>query len=128
VVVGSVDHADGEGIRIYVTDSGPGIDPADLPRLFAAFEQLDQSVTRQFGGLGLGLAISKGLVELHGGTIVATSGGSGAGATFSVTLPARAGTPAGTGGAAIAQSVLPPAALPVGRLRILLVEDHPETA
>ena len=58
-----------------VNDNGIGIDPEALPRLFNAFEQAERSISRQFGGLGLGLAISKALVEMHGGTIEAHSEG-----------------------------------------------------
>ena len=58
-----------DGLRIRVSDTGIGIPPEALPRLFHAFEQGDRAITRQFGGLGLGLAISKALVDAHGGTI-----------------------------------------------------------
>ena len=94
-----------------------------LPRLFNAFEQAERSISQQFGGLGLGLAISKAMTEMHGGRIEAHSKGRGKGATFSVTLPLIAITgqpPAGT-----------PATLQnraVGSLRVLLVEDHGVTA
>src|SRR5439155_17538967 len=77
-------------LRIDVTDTGIGIEPEVLPKIFDAFEQGDESVSRQFGGLGLGLAISKALVEMHGGKLSAFSGGKGQGATFSVELPAIA--------------------------------------
>ncbi|MGE5609704.1 MAG: ATP-binding protein [Bacillota bacterium] len=104
-----------------VNDSGIGIDPEMLPRLFDPFEQAERSITRQFGGLGLGLTISKALVELHGGTIEAHSEGKGQGAVFRVRLPL------------IAPAVVPeqfPASAPprVRPLRILLVEDHGDTA
>ncbi|HXE55623.1 MAG TPA: PAS domain-containing protein, partial [Tepidisphaeraceae bacterium] len=72
---------------LEVADSGVGIDPAAMGRLFNAFEQGEQKVTRQFGGLGLGLAISKALVDLHGGTILVHSDGKGCGATFTLGLP-----------------------------------------
>lgn len=76
-------------VAITVADSGEGI-PADfLPYVFDRFRQADQAKTRKHGGLGLGLAIVKDLVELHGGTIVAHSGGAGKGATFEVRLPVR---------------------------------------
>jgi signal transduction histidine kinase len=74
-------------MAIEVADTGIGIEPEALCRIFDAFEQGDQSVTRRHGGLGLGLAIAKQLVELHGGSIRATSGGEGLGSTFSVELP-----------------------------------------
>jgi signal transduction histidine kinase len=60
-----------------------------VPRLFSRFEQADRSTTRTFDGLGLGLAIVRHLVELHGGTVSAASDGPGLGATFTVTMPAR---------------------------------------
>ena len=69
-----------------MTDNGVGIEPEFLEKIFAAFEQLEMRPE----GLGLGLAISKAIVEMHGGSIRAQSEGSGKGATFSVTLPATA--------------------------------------
>ena len=75
------------GVRIRVEDDGAGIDPAFLPHVFERFRQADGSVSRQHGGLGLGLAIVRHLVELHGGTVLATSPGVGRGSTFVVELP-----------------------------------------
>ena len=72
---------------VEVNDSGIGMEPEALTRVFNAFEQEERSITRQFGGLGLGLAISKALVEMHGGTIKAQSEGRDRGATFRVRLP-----------------------------------------
>jgi PAS domain S-box-containing protein len=72
---------------LTVTDSGKGIQPDFLPYVFEHFRQADSTTTRKFGGLGLGLAIARHLVELHGGTIRADSRGEGQGATFTVTLP-----------------------------------------
>ena len=127
-------HAGCVGIRCWsgdqrvvveVCDSGMGIESEALVRVFNAFEQAERSVTRQFGGLGLGLAISKALVEMHGGTISAASEGRGKGATFRVELPLTA--PARDG-----QPETPSPALGpehgVRGLRILLVEDHGVTA
>ncbi len=74
-------------IQIQVSDTGQGIDPSFLPYVFDRFRQGDSSVTRSFGGLGLGMAIVRHLVELHGGTVKAESSGIGQGATFTVTLP-----------------------------------------
>ncbi len=113
-------------VCIEVGDSGEGIDPEVLPRLFSAFEQGGVRTTRQFGGLGLGLTISKTLVEMHGGTLSAGSEGKGKGATFTVTLPAIRGP-------LPAKSELPPPLAagrqtPTHRRRILLVEDHADTA
>jgi len=75
------------GYVLTVQDSGPGIEPKFLPHVFDAFRQADASATREHGGLGLGMAIAKQLVEAHGGTIHARSGGSDPGATFEVFLP-----------------------------------------
>jgi PAS domain S-box-containing protein len=107
--------------QFEVTDNGIGIEPERLASLFTPFEQADPSVTRQFGGLGLGLAISKHLVSLHDGTIEAESRGRSFGATFKVTLdaiPEGVGK-TGTDSRALKDSVKP--------LRILLVEDHRDT-
>src|SRR5262245_38821132 len=91
-------------IRITVSDTGKGIAPDFLPCVFDRFSQADASSARRYGGLGLGLALVKYLVELHGGTIEAASAGEGQGSTFTVTLPVRAvATPIGeTVGAPVA--------------------------
>lgn len=75
--------------QITVKDTGKGIDPSFLPYVFDSFRQGDSSITRRHGGLGLGLAIVRHLVELHGGTVSAASSGEGQGATFTVLLPYR---------------------------------------
>jgi len=80
----------GANTVLTVSDTGIGIPETFLPRVFDRFSQNDASTTRSFGGLGLGLAISKQLVELHGGTIRASSPGEGRGATFFVELPLAA--------------------------------------
>jgi signal transduction histidine kinase/ActR/RegA family two-component response regulator len=88
-------------IRITVSDTGKGINPDFLPYVFDRFQQADASSARRYGGLGLGLALVKYLVELHGGTVEAASAGEGRGATFKVTLPVRAvATPLGEAGGA----------------------------
>jgi CheY-like chemotaxis protein len=74
-------------VEITVSDTGRGIDPEFLPLVFERFRQADPSFSREHGGLGLGLAIARQLVELHGGTISAASDGIGRGATFTVMLP-----------------------------------------
>jgi CheY-like chemotaxis protein len=84
-----VDHL-GTDLRIAVSDNGRGIAPAFIPHIFDRFSQADSTVTRAHGGLGLGMAIVRHLVELHGGTVQAESEGDNHGATFTVTLPIRA--------------------------------------
>jgi PAS domain S-box-containing protein len=81
-------------VEICVSDSGQGIEPEFLPHVFDRFRQADGTSTRRHGGLGLGLAIVRHLVELHGGTVQAESAGAGKGATFTVSLPVRAVQPA----------------------------------
>ena len=77
-------------LRFVVTDTGAGIPPQHLPYIFDRFRQADSSTTRKHGGLGLGLAITRHIVELHGGSISAESPGPGLGTTITVTLPIRA--------------------------------------
>ena len=81
-------------VQVSVTDSGQGIDPEQLPFVFNRFWQADAAPTRATGGLGLGLAIVRHLVEAHGGTVAAHSEGIGKGATFTVSLPLSAAVPA----------------------------------
>jgi PAS domain S-box-containing protein len=81
-----VNRADSQ-IEIIVSDTGQGIRPEFLPHVFDRFRQAESSTTRKHGGLGLGLAIVRHLVELHGGTVTASSAGQGQGATFSVRFP-----------------------------------------
>jgi len=80
------DEAHGRA-AVAITDTGIGIAPEMLPRLFAPMSQADRSLDRARGGLGLGLAVSKGLIELHGGQVEAASDGPGRGATFTIRLP-----------------------------------------
>ncbi len=77
-------------VQIRVSDTGAGIDPGFLPYVFERFRQADSSSTRSHGGLGLGLAIVRHLVELHGGTVSVESLGIGQGSTFSITVPMKA--------------------------------------
>jgi two-component system CheB/CheR fusion protein len=110
---------------VEVRDSGIGMDPWMLPRIFDAFEQGDERITRQFGGLGLGLAISKALVSLHNGTISAQSAGTGHGSVFTIDLPAPAPAAAPSNASAQQSSNGDGAA---AKLRLLIVEDHADTA
>jgi PAS domain S-box-containing protein len=81
---------DGDGVLLSVRDTGQGIDPELLPRIFDPFVQEPQALDRARGGLGLGLAVVKRLVELHGGTVRAESMGAGRGSTFTMRVPASA--------------------------------------
>jgi len=86
-VEASIERSGSAHARILVTDTGQGIRPDFLPYLFDRFRQADSTTTRSHGGLGLGLAIVRHLVELHGGSVKAESAGEGLGSTFSITLP-----------------------------------------
>jgi len=122
------DEASGE-IFAEVSDQGIGIDPQRLPHVFDAFEQGQRSITRQYGGLGLGLAITKAIVELHGGRIEAHSDGPGQGATFGLRLPVGAAHLPAQGSERSARGPARPSSDSQEHpLRILLVEDHPDTA
>jgi PAS domain S-box-containing protein len=83
----TMDRTNGQQLRFTVADNGKGIEADLLPRVFERFTQGDATRSRQHGGLGLGLAIAKQLIELQGGSISAASGGPGLGAVFTVTLP-----------------------------------------
>ncbi len=123
ITVRSENDAEGT-FRLEVSDTGIGFDPAITDKIFQAFEQGDRRITRQFGGLGLGLAISKSIIALHGGSLGAHSDGPYRGATFTVELPVS--TDVGTTGQA---TVLTPPGVDgdAQQLRILIVEDHPDT-
>jgi nitrogen-specific signal transduction histidine kinase/CheY-like chemotaxis protein len=119
----STRNNDAHQIVIEINDNGIGIAPELVPKIFDAFEQGGQMVTSRYGGLGLGLAISKRVVDLHGGTIVARSGGPGKGATFVVTLNAME-TSLLEGPVLFLESE-PTVAR---HIQILFVEDHEDTA
>ena len=115
-------------IVFEISDTGVGLGAEALERIFLPFEQVKISDEHRFSGLGLGLAISKTITELHGGTIRAESGGAGRGATFVVELPVTAPSLGGADSAS-ASSSAEKGATParVAALRILLVEDHQAT-
>lgn len=106
---------------LSVRDTGIGMESELVARLFTPFAQAKQDLARSHGGLGLGLALVKGLAELHGGTVEAESAGAGQGATFTVRLPRVEEPAAVTGG----RPTGPGAAR---RLRVLIVEDNPDAA
>ena len=122
----------GANVEIVVSDNGQGIAPEVLPHVFERFQQADSSTTRAYTGLGLGLAIVRHLVELHGGTVEAASEGLGRGATFRIRLPAVL-TPLRTDPAAAAGEAADPTARArlagndLDGLTILMVEDDAET-
>ena len=107
--------------NVEVRDTGIGIESALLPHIFDVFAQAEQSLDRSHGGLGLGLAVTKGLIELHGGTITATSAGKGHGAEFTIRLPSAVEA------AVVSRTPIttPGVAQP---LRVLIVEDNVDAA
>jgi CheY-like chemotaxis protein len=109
-------------IVVQISDTGIGIEPELVPRIFDAFEQGGRRVTSQFGGLGLGLAISKRVIDMLGGSIIAESAGRDRGATFTISLRAMETS-------LLDGTVVPPldSTLPA-EVHILLVEDHEDTA
>jgi two-component system, sensor histidine kinase len=113
-------EATGHGLAFQVSDSGVGVPPEHLPRLFEKFSQADSSTTRRFGGTGLGLAISRELVELMGGTVTAASV-LGEGSTFTFELPIERSTQVAERMTAAAERE----AGPRGPLTILAAEDNP---
>jgi PAS domain S-box-containing protein len=115
-----VERGEGEW-RVQVKDTGQGISATALPHLFERFWQADGSSTREHGGLGLGLAIVRHLLELHGGSVEAESAGLGKGATFTVLLPMPAVLPEPERAAASEES--PARATRLDGVRVLLVED-----
>ena len=115
-------------VQIQVIDTGKGILPDFLPYVFEHFRQEDGATTRKFGGLGLGLAIVRQLIELHGGTAFAESPGEGQGATFTVRLPLLNDDSSRQEEAAVNSSLSPDmSSLPLARLRILVVDDEPDS-
>jgi PAS domain S-box-containing protein len=112
--------------QITVSDSGQGINADFLPHVFDRFRQADSSYTRKHGGLGLGLAIVRHLVELHGGTVKAHSDGADRGATFTVSLP-LANQATSVAPPPVAQTTEPERGLLLAGVRLLLVDDDVDT-
>jgi signal transduction histidine kinase/ActR/RegA family two-component response regulator len=115
----------GELVELIVHDNGQGIPKDFLPHVFELFRQGEPATTRRQGGLGLGLAICKRLVEQHGGKITAASDGPGRGSTFTVTLPLPVRSDSEPDAAQRAAAKTPVAS--IGNARVLLVEDDEET-
>jgi PAS domain S-box-containing protein len=121
----------GSLLRLTVQDTGDGISPEFLPHVFEAFRQQDSSTTRVHGGIGLGLAIVRYIVELHGGRATVESSGSGKGSTFTVDLPVleSAGQPVPQRAESASRNVTPPTlSLPsLAGIRILTIDDQAYT-
>jgi CheY-like chemotaxis protein len=113
----------GTSVEIRVTDSGAGIAPEFIPFVFDRFRQADTTTTRAHGGLGLGLAMARHLVELHGGNIRAESAGENKGSSFTVVLPAVGVVPLAAG--AVLDGA-PARDVPLVGLQILIVDDSPD--
>jgi signal transduction histidine kinase len=125
-------HREQSHVEISVADTGEGIDPEFLPFVFDRFRQADPSFTRRAGGLGLGLAIVRSLVELHGGTVTAHSDGKGRGATLVVRLPmaplrADAAPARPSGDTSVPQAKRFECPPELANLSVLVVDDEPET-
>jgi signal transduction histidine kinase len=112
-------RGDGQTVSVHVVDTGVGLAPEMQERVFEPFAQVDTSLERAQGGLGLGLALVRSIVQLHGGTVSAGSEGLGRGSRFSVNLPQ-------TDAAVVTQSAPPDASAEATRKRILIVEDNPD--
>jgi CheY-like chemotaxis protein len=122
-------RADDPDVEIIVSDTGQGINPQFLPYIFDPFRQADPSTTRQHGGLGLGLAVVKHLVDLHGGVVRAYSHGEGYGAAFSIRLPQSPRNAAEDTAEHRIGTTVPDAepAFSLDGVRLLVVEDEPDT-
>jgi CheY-like chemotaxis protein len=117
------ENVDGKRLSIRIADAGVGIDAGFLERIFEPFMQAEDAVVRRYGGLGLGLSISKALAEMHEGTLTATSDGRDRGATFSLTLSTIERPAESQPG----EPHLDKSSKSGASLRILLVDDHTDT-
>ena len=116
---------EGSKLALTVNDTGQGIAPDFLPLVFDRFKQADSSITRRVGGLGLGLALVRHIVELHGGTVEAASEGIGKGASFKVMLPIRAAAAASPASASKDNAPSrPPSGVVLAGVRVLVVDDE----
>ncbi|PYS81459.1 MAG: hypothetical protein DMF67_16600, partial [Acidobacteria bacterium] len=126
----SLERADSHA-ELMVTDNGQGISADFLPHVFDRFRQADSSITRAFGGMGVGLAVVKSIVEMHGGTVRASSEGEGKGASFTVSLPLtserHAAGRAETKNEPSSSKHPRPCPPELDGLKILVVDDEPDT-
>jgi PAS domain S-box-containing protein len=118
----STSNSKTDEFTVTIADSGVGFDPVDAEKLFESFRQISADVARRTGGLGLGLAISRGIVNANGGRIWGESPGANLGATIHIELPLRGVTPS-----IVSTGEASPSNVGGGVLRILLVEDHEDT-
>jgi PAS domain S-box-containing protein len=117
----------GDMARLCVEDNGVGIAADFLPHVFERFQQADGSTTRSHGGLGLGLAIARHLIDLHGGTVHAASPGPGLGATFTVEIPLIQSSSGDAHAPSETRSALEDLTRPLDGLRVLVVEDEADS-
>ncbi|HEV7516913.1 MAG TPA: ATP-binding protein, partial [Thermoanaerobaculia bacterium] len=115
---------EGDQVAVAVRDTGIGIPAGALPDIFDMFSQVDRSIERSTGGLGIGLALVRGLVEMHGGTVEAASAGPGRGSTFTVRLPVLKDRVESPGTPDEATTPAPPGS----KRRILVVDDNEDSA
>lgn len=113
--------------QIIVRDTGKGISPEFLPYAFDYFQQADSSSVRKFGGLGLGLAIVRNIIEIHGGIVTAESPGEEKGSTFTISLPLRQDQSPSMPDAETQSSLSIPESLPLDGVQVLIVEDDADS-